>query len=547
MIRTAKAASPSISMLARACTPLPQMLSTFTGNIDGTSIASVYDTITASTLASFCGGSVHTYIGNVPAQKTWNDTLYPVLKSTVDHLTQYTLHNRMLRPGAGPMILYIDIWHESILDVLELQSRDMSKSPAVFYVINIPDLFITRSAGRELWTLFDPEKVPLLRTSYGSNFDTIFKEYEMTVQYFKRVPAAVIWNSVLECVRQSKQLGIAYRDQFYLVKSNLNHAVQSQPDDLVASTAPQLPGPRASGFVDLTRFVTADHTAAFSIDFDHLHDVAQTLVQNLNRATSRNFFPHPSHENSFTEYRAVGLAITGLAQTFMRLGLPFDSAEAVDLTAKIAETLYHAGANASNVEANRPHGVGSCPSLRKQSTTLLSFQFWQHREPCKRDDWASLGGTADLFGLANADITWQPSGPEVVTFTPSVTRGVEPLPSNIIPIRVGDKIFRVTNPELVKRLQSIGIWNQDMLTGSVQHLPLPTSVKRLFRTAYEISHESIIAHAKARAPYLTSAQDIVVYSLDPTSAWLEKVLVDAWSARLKIGLHHVHTPDQDLA
>ena len=54
-------------------------------------------------------------------------------------------------------------------------------------------------------------------------------------------------------------------------------------------------------------------------------------------------------------HRPIGIGVQGLADTFLLLGLPFDSPEAAKLNAEIFETIYYAALRTSNRLA-KEHG-----------------------------------------------------------------------------------------------------------------------------------------------------------------------------------------------
>jgi ribonucleoside-diphosphate reductase alpha chain len=83
-------------------------------------------------------------------------------------------------------------------------------------------------------------------------------------------------------------------------------------------------------------------------DYDKLYDVAYMATVNLNKVIDINFYPIPETKLSNMKHRPIGLGIQGLADTLALMRIPFDSDTAVDLNAKIMETIYLASITASN-------------------------------------------------------------------------------------------------------------------------------------------------------------------------------------------------------
>jgi ribonucleotide reductase alpha subunit len=66
-------------------------------------------------------------------------------------------------------------------------------------------------------------------------------------------------------------------------------------------------------------------------DFDKLIEVTSTVTRNLNKVIDVNQYPVETARNSNLRHRPIGLGVQGLADTFILLGLPFDSPDAKQL------------------------------------------------------------------------------------------------------------------------------------------------------------------------------------------------------------------------
>jgi ribonucleoside-diphosphate reductase alpha chain len=83
--------------------------------------------------------------------------------------------------------------------------------------------------------------------------------------------------------------------------------------------------------------------------FDHqmLYDVTYKVTKNLNCVIDVNYYPVPEARNSNMRHRPIGLGVQGLADTFIKLRLPFTGPEARQLNQDIFETIYFAAVTAS--------------------------------------------------------------------------------------------------------------------------------------------------------------------------------------------------------
>ena len=84
-----------------------------------------------------------------------------------------------------------------------------------------------------------------------------------------------------------------------------------------------------------------------SFDYEALHKVSKRVTKNLNAVIDRNYYPIDEAKNSNMRHRPIGIGVQGLADTFQKMGLAFESEEALDVNTKIFETIYHAAMETS--------------------------------------------------------------------------------------------------------------------------------------------------------------------------------------------------------
>jgi len=95
----------------------------------------------------------------------------------------------------------------------------------------------------------------------------------------------------------------------------------------------------------------------------------------LNKIIDVNLYPIPGAEISNKRHRPIGIGVSGLADTFLRLGLPFTSDLAKELNEAIFETIYHASLEASTELADTEGFYESFPGS-PASEGKLQFNMW---------------------------------------------------------------------------------------------------------------------------------------------------------------------------
>jgi ribonucleoside-diphosphate reductase subunit M1 len=82
-------------------------------------------------------------------------------------------------------------------------------------------------------------------------------------------------------------------------------------------------------------------------DFDKLAEITSIVTRNLNKIIDTNYYPVETAKRSNMRHRPIGIGVQGLADTFILLGMPFDSTEAQQLNKDIFETIYYHALKAS--------------------------------------------------------------------------------------------------------------------------------------------------------------------------------------------------------
>jgi ribonucleoside-diphosphate reductase alpha chain len=88
----------------------------------------------------------------------------------------------------------------------------------------------------------------------------------------------------------------------------------------------------------LPMFVNEDRT----FNFEKLHQITRVVTKNLNRVIDVNYYPIQEARNSNMRHRPIGLGIQGLADTLIKMKIPYEDDRAESLNAEIFETMYHA-------------------------------------------------------------------------------------------------------------------------------------------------------------------------------------------------------------
>ena len=285
-------------------------------------------------------------------------------------------------------------------------------------------------------------------------------------------------------------------------------------------------------------------------EFDHqmLFKVTKTVTKNLNRVIDRNYYPVIEAKNSNLRHRPIGLGVQGLADTFIKLRLPFTSSKAQELNQEIFETIYFAAVTASMEESQKD---GPYKSYKGSPISKGEFQFnlWgiKDEDLSGRWDWSKLRNDVKKFGVRNSLLV----APMPTASTSQILGNnecFEPYTSNIYTRRVLSGEFIVVNKHLLEDLVELGIWNEDIKeklmreNGSIQNIDeIPDDIKELYRTVWEMSMKDIIDMSRHRGYFIDQSQSLNLFMEGATMAKLTSMHFYAWKSGLKTGMYYLRT------
>ncbi|PPQ74670.1 hypothetical protein CVT26_005515, partial [Gymnopilus dilepis] len=529
-----------------AGTTLGQMISSFSLRFDADNDAGRLDTLTQCAMITHGGGSIGLGVSNYPP----NGSEQALTDTGGLRLLLRLLHDMSRRnagsssQGRGRITAFIQPWHPELyvfLNECKRMNREASvRTRGLFYGISVPDIFMRHVDEQGVWSFFNPSDVPDLMNTHGLLFEDSYCAYESQNLATHVLPALDVWNAILLAETEALGPAIVFRDAMN-DKSNLSHegcldfAGQAADGVLPSSVGETATCNTAS--VVLPKFVLEDKT----FDYESLHDVVGTVTRNLNRMMALNSFPSLASAISYVRHRALGIGVIGLAETFIKMRMGFESSEARETGRSIMETIYHAALQTS---CDLVSIYGSHPSFPGSALAFGKFQFdlWEAPVIGRNYDWEILRERIQKVGIANGQLVMISDTAECARLS-GFTEGCEPLISNLSSKQSDSCKYLSLNPILVDEIQKHGLWTEElrlklMLSrGSVRYLhELPSDVRKLYKSAWEIDVDLLLQHAILRGPFVCQSQSLVLYKERPCKYWLTKALFLAWKGGLKTGL-----------
>jgi len=534
-------------------TPKPQMSSCFLLAMKDDSIDGIYDTLKQTAKISQSAGGIGLSIHNIRATGSYIAGTNGTSNGIVPMLRVFNDTARYVDQGGGKrkgsFAIYVEPWHADIFDFLELKKnhgKEEMRARDLFYAMWIPDLFMKRVEENAEWTLMCPNECPGLFDSHGEEFEKKYLGYEKAKKGRKNVKARELWEKILESQIETGTPYMLYKDAANR-KSNQKNLGTIRSSNLCTEILEYTSEDEVAvcnlASIALPMFVTEG-------EFDHkkLFKVTKRVTKNLNRVIDRNYYPIKEAENSNFRHRPVGLGVQGLADTFIKLRMPFTSDAAKKLNQEIFETLYFAAVTASVEEAKKD---GPYESFKGSPMSKGEFQYnmWgiKDEELSGRWDWAGLRKKVIKTGVRNSLLV----APMPTASTSQILGNnecFEPYTSNIYTRRVLSGEFIVVNKHLLEDLVELGLWNEDMkqelmrANGSIQHIDIiPDDIKELYRTVWEMSMKDIIDMSRHRGYFIDQSQSLNLFMEGATMAKLTSMHFYAWKSGLKTGMYYLRT------
>ncbi|MBX9691353.1 MAG: adenosylcobalamin-dependent ribonucleoside-diphosphate reductase, partial [Cyanobacteria bacterium] len=399
------------------------------------------------------------------------------------------------RRGANMGMLRID--HPDIEKFITAK-RDTNKLNNFNISVAVTDAFMQALANGEDYELLHPRS--------GKAVD--------------KVSAQKVFSMIVENAHATGEPGIVFIDR-------INHSdpirqATDESGEIIAGTEdieatnpcgeqPLGPGDACNlGSINLSVFVDE---ASNSFDWPRLEKCIRLAVQFLDDVIEVNCYPLPFIAKATLNNRRIGLGVMGWAEALIKLGIPYDTQEAIDCAREIM-MFFNQTARQRSIELAEERGV---------------FPNWQH----------TVWSDGDIR-LRNATVTTiAPTG--TISMIAGTSSGIEPIFAVTFLRRVlgGMELIDV-NPLFEQIARERGFYSQELMQkiaeeGTVAHIEeIPEDVRRVWVCAHDIAHAW---HVKMQAAFQDYTDNAVSKTINfPESASVDdirSVYMMAWELGLK--------------
>ena len=464
------------------------------------------------------------------------------------------------RPGA--LCSYLELWHADIEDFLDLRKEtgdDRRRTHNMNTAHWIPDAFMKRLKAISdgvlpkdaTWTLLRTSDCPDLPELYGRAFEVRYEEYEKRVEegklWGRKVRVLQLWKRMLEMLFETGHPWMTWKDPAN-VRTPQDHAGVIQNSNLCT----EIELNTSSDEVAVCNLASVNIAAHLrpdgSLDHDKLRETITVLMRMLDNVIDINFYPVEADANSNRKHRPVGLGVMGLQDALYDKKVAFDSLEAVDFNDEAMEAIaYHAYTASSDLAAERgayPSYAGSKWSRGMMPLDTLELLEQERGTPILVDrksrlDWSALRERIAKQGMRNSNcLAIAPTA--TISNILGCTPCIEPTYQHIHTKSNLSGEFIRTNDHLLRDLQALGVWDEEMLAdlkyfdGSVQQIErVPAELKRLYKTAFEITPTWILQCAAVRQKWIDQSQSTNLWLAESDARTASFMYREAWERGLK--------------
>ena len=222
------------------------------------------------------------------------------------------------------------------------------------------------------------------------------------------------------------------------------------------------------GSINLAGMVKKEN-GAWVLDEAHLDRVVETAVRFLDNVIDVNRFPLPEIEEMTKANRKIGLGVMGFADLLIRLGIPYDSDDAVRTAHEVMGRVKAKAKETSQAIAERNGGFPNFPD---------SLYAQNGEKPLRNATVTTIAPTGTLSIIAGC------------------SSGIEPIfaISYIRKVMDNDELIE-THPYFLELALEHGFYDEELMRRVAEHggiqdfTEIPEPIRRIFVTAHDITPE----------------------------------------------------------
>ncbi len=494
---------PNSPTLMNAGRPLGQLSACFVLPVDdalSNGKSGIYDTLRAMALVHQSGGGTGFSFSRLRPKNDIVRSTMGVASGPVSFMTLFDASTDVVkqggtRRGANMGILRVD--HPDIMEFITCKD-DTTKVTNFNISVAVTDAFMAAVESNSMYDLLHPK----------------------TRQVTGQLHAREVWERIIHGAWKTGEPGVFFVDKanHYNPVPQLGEYEATNPcgeQPLLPYDVCNLGSINLGAFVKDDRKVGKDGKVGKEIDWDDLRRVVYLSTHFLENVIDANQYPLPEITDLAQRIRRIGLGVMGLADVFVKLGVPYDSEEGVALGRKIQQFVdEEAKIESERLAAER----GVFPEWERS--------IWGPDETAARD--ANGERIRPMRRLRNCNVTTvAPTG--TISIIAGCSSGIEPLFAVAFMRNQAGSLMPDVNEDFIDIAKAEGWYSEELMrkiaeTGHIDFPEVPAKWQRVFVTANGIKPEWHIRMQAAFQEYNDSAiSKTCNFAHDATEEYVEEI------------------------
>ncbi|HEU4562000.1 MAG TPA: vitamin B12-dependent ribonucleotide reductase [Longimicrobium sp.] len=466
LLMTRRKFEPNSPTLMNAGRPLGQLSACFVLPVEDSlsnGRSGIYDTLKSMAMVHQSGGGTGFSFSRIRPEGDLVNSTTGVASGPISFMSLFDASTEVVkqggtRRGANMGILRVD--HPNVEEFIDCK-QDITKITNFNISVAITDVFMNAVERGETYDLVNPR-----------NGEVVGQK-----------DARAIFDKIVQNAWRTGEPGVFFIDRanFYNPVPHLGAYEATNP----CGEQPLLPYDVCNlGSVNVGAFVRDDVPADSPwyerVDWKEYRRVTRLSTHFLDNVIDANRYPLEEITNLANRIRRIGLGVMGFADLLVRLGVPYNSAEGVEIGRRIMEFLDEEGKKESEILAERR---GTFPEWEQS--------IWGPDETCAR---APNGDRIrPMRRLRNCNVTTvAPTG--TISIFAGCSSGIEPLFAVAFMRNQAGALMPDVNEDFVA-VAKAGGWFSDELVeriareGHIHFAEVPEAVQRAYVTAHDITPE----------------------------------------------------------
>jgi ribonucleoside-diphosphate reductase alpha chain len=314
----------------------------------------------------------------------------------------------------------------------------------------------------------------------GEEYDLINPRTKSAVG---RLSARDVFERIVRSAWRTGDPGMVFIDRINASPANPTPKIGEVEATNPCGEQPLLPNEACNlGSLNVSKFARRSANGEWSIDWEEMDRVVRLAVRFLDDVIEMNPYPLPEIDEIVKANRRIGLGIMGWADLLFRMGIPYDSQQALDLAEQIMAFVKEKGHDQS---AKLAEERGPFPNW--------SESIYQDIRPMRNSTVTTIAPTGTISMIAGC------------------SSGIEPIFALAFQHRVkqpdGERVLTFVNDTFEEIAREQGFYSEALKEeiarrGSLHGIPgVPERAQQVFKTAHEIAFEWHVRHQAAFQRY----------------------------------------------